>query len=72
MRADDLIKDLRDSHAKAAKGDKVVTIHLFGIRNAQHLDGHNAYDIAEGAGIGRSFGTEIRKGMRLAEHVSLK
>jgi hypothetical protein len=32
----------------------------------------NLHDLAERAGIGKSFGTELRKGVRLADHVSLK
>lgn len=72
MTADELARRLRDDYARAGKGDKVVAIHLFGIRNADALEGHSAHEIAERAGIGRSFGTEIRKGMRLAEYVQLK
>ncbi len=72
MTTDDLAKALRDTCDRAPKGDKVVAIHLFGIKNAAHLAGHNAHEIAERAGIGKSFGTEIRKGMRLADHVVIK
>lgn len=72
MTADELARQLRDDYGRAPKGDKVVAIHLFGIRNAAALEGHSAQDIAERAGIGRSFGTEIRKGMRLADYVRLK
>lgn len=64
--------ELRSVVERASKGDKVVTIHLFGIRHSELLDGMNLHDLAEQAGIGRSFGTELRKGVRLAEHVSLK
>ena len=53
----------------APKGDKVVTIHLFGIKHASQLDGMNLQLLAERAGIGKSFGTELRKGVRLAEFV---
>jgi hypothetical protein len=72
MTTEQLANELRDAYGRAPRGDKVVAIHLFGIRNAANLGGHSAQDVAERAGIGRSFGTEIRKGMRLAEHVSLK
>lgn len=71
MTIDELARQLKAEHEAAATGDKVVAIHLFGIRNAAALDGHSAQDVAERAGIGRSFGTEIRKGMRLADHVRL-
>lgn len=72
MTTDELAKELRDAYGRAAKGDKVVAVYLFAIRNAANLAGHSAHEIAERAGIGKSFGTEIRKGIRLAEHVSLK
>jgi 5-methylcytosine-specific restriction protein B len=69
---DDLVTELRDAVARAGRGDRVVAIHLFGIRHAARLDGNNLHDLADRAGIGRSFGTELRKGVRLAEHVRLK
>lgn len=68
----DLIQDLRMACERAPKGDRVVTIHLFGIRNAGRLKGVNLGDLAERAGLGSSFGTELRKGVRLAEFVELK
>ena len=67
----DLADKLRNACRSAAKGDKVVTIHLFGIQNAALLDGMNVHDLAEEAGIGRSFGTELRKGVRLADYVQV-
>lgn len=67
----DLAEDLRRACAASAKGDKVVTIHLFGIRHAEGLKGANLQDLAERAGIGASFGTELRKGVRLAEFVRI-
>jgi hypothetical protein len=67
----DLVEELRQACAAAPKGEKVVTIHLFGIRNAERLKGTNLQELAERAGIGASFGTELRKGVRLAEFVRL-
>ena len=67
-----IVDELKRAVAAARKGDKVVTIHLFGIRHARRLDGLNLNDVAGRAGIGKSFGTELRKGVRLADHVSLK
>jgi len=68
----ELADELRRTCESAPKGDKVVSIHLFGIRHAKVLDGLNLSELADRAGIGRSFGTELRKGVRLAEHVVLK
>lgn len=67
----ELAEELRRACAEAPKGDKVVTIHLFGIRHAERLKGLNLQELAEGAGIGASFGTELRKGVRLADFVAI-
>ena len=72
MTMDELAKELGRLRAAAPVGDKVVTIHLFGIDNARRLDGRNLGDLAERAGIGKSFGTELRKGVRLAQYVTRK
>ena len=65
----DLEEQLRKAILGARAGDRVVTIHLFGIDHAAELVGVNLYDLAERARLGKSFGTELRKGVRLAEHV---
>jgi len=64
-----LVEQLARAVESAPKGNKVVTIHLFGIDHAQQLGGLNLQQLAEQAGIGESFGTELRKGVRLAEFV---
>ncbi len=68
----DMVDALKRAIAGAPKGDKVVTIHMFGIQHADRLDGLNLQELAERAGIGKSFGTELRKGVRLAEYVQLR
>lgn len=68
----DLASALSESVRLAGKGNKVVAIHLFGIRHAAVLDGKDLHDLAERSGIGRSFGTELRKGVRLADYVEVK
>ena len=68
----DIVEVLKRAIAVAPKGNKVVTIHLFGIQHSERLDGMNLQDLAEQAGIGKSFGTELRKGVRLAEYVQVK
>jgi hypothetical protein len=65
----ELADELRRACVAAPKGGRVVTIHLFGIRHAERLKGVNLKELAERAGIGASFGTELRKGIRLAEFV---
>ena len=67
----DLAGQLGQFCRSAGQGNKVVAIHLFGIKHASILDGADLHALAERAGIGRSFGTELRKGVRLAEYVQI-
>jgi hypothetical protein len=39
MTTDQLANELRKACERAPKGDKAVTVHLFGIRNADRLTG---------------------------------
>lgn len=68
----DLADQLRVALQAAPAGAKVVTIHLFGIDHAKVLDGVNLQQLAERAGIGKSFSTELRKGVRLGKYVQRK
>lgn len=72
MTNEQLVRELRDAVLGAEEGNKVVAIHIFGIRHAEALSGRNLTEIAEKAGLGKSWATEIRKGVRLADHVALK
>ena len=72
MIADQLTEALRAECNGAPAGDKVVRITLFGIQHAGLLKSVNVHDLAEQAGIGRASGTELRKGIRLADYVQLK
>jgi len=58
----------------APDGDHVVMIHLFGIKYAREIAaaGVACKTIAIAAGINESYGTEIRKALRLAEYVDVK
>ncbi len=62
---------LKADLVKAAPRDRAVTIHLFGIRHARDI-GTGATQVAIAADISPKYGTEIRKGMKLAKHVSLE
>ena len=68
----DLVTELKAACANAGPNDRVVTIHLFGIRHEARLKGVNLKDLAERAGISHTYGTELRKGVRLADHVIVK
>lgn len=72
MTTDELISVLRDRYDNANRREVALAIHLFGIEYAAELDGQPINTIAE-AGTGhRSYGTEIRKGMRLAKYVQMR
>src|SRR5687768_13056032 len=65
----DLSRDLHDARAQAPAGDVVVRLHLFGIDHAEELAGVDLKALVAKAEIPASYGTEIRKGMRLAQYV---
>ena len=67
-----LVRPLREAYMQAAEGDVMVRIHLFGIRYAADLEGVNLKELTYAAEVPESFVTEIRKGMRLADYVTLK
>ena len=56
-------------------GSKGTAAHLFGIDYAvdlDHLPKRTLEDLAEAAGLDRSIGAEIRKGVKLAPYVSVR
>ena len=72
MQVPELARALREAVNRAPEGERVVSIHLFGIRHARDLREVSLRDVVDGAGIPRSYVTEVHKGMRLAEHVVAK
>ena len=70
--ATQLSNTLKERYDRAAEGDAVLVIHLFGIEFATELEGVNLQELAETATGHRSYGTEIRKGVRISEYVTLK
>ena len=72
MTIGELAAELRRDVNEAPDGDRVVRIHLFGIRRARDLDGVPLKELVGRAGIPASYHTEIHKGMRLADHVTLR
>lgn len=69
---DDLARELRTEYDNAPKAQKVVQIHLFGIRRASVLQNVSLSDLLARAGMPDSYKTEVRKGIRLSEHVEVK
>ena len=72
MTIDELAEKLRAMWEAAPEGARTPMVHLFGIKYADELNGMNLKDIAELAGRPRSMGTEIYKGSRLAQYVTVK
>ncbi|MET3972309.1 MULTISPECIES: HTH-like domain-containing protein [Bradyrhizobium] len=72
MIVQELADQLRQDYDTAEEGKKVIAIHLFGIRWASQLEGISCKEVAIRAGIHESYGTEIRKGVNLAEYVSIR
>jgi len=72
MRSEELSVEFGKRYHAAPSGITVATIHLFGIEFAGALSGHNLKEICARADVPTSYGTELRKGMRLAEFVNLK
>jgi hypothetical protein len=67
-----LARALHDAWAQAPEGDVVVRVHLFGITHSEALEGVNLRELVAAAEIPKPYATEIRKGMRLADYVTLK
>ncbi|WP_291238962.1 hypothetical protein, partial [Gemmobacter sp.] len=67
-----LARIFKERYHTAPKGAAVISIHLFGIEFAEELAGQPLKEICLRAGVPVSYGTEIFKGMRLSQFVSLK
>ena len=67
-----LVRTLRDAYHQAPPGDVAVRIHLFGIAHAEELEGVNRKELCALAEISENWATEIHKGMRLSEYVTLR
>lgn len=72
MTENQLSDTLKIMYDNAEENDKVCQIHLFGIKYANELDGANKQAIAYQATGKKSYGTEISKGIRLSQYVSIK
>jgi hypothetical protein len=68
---EELARQLKSDYENAPPNRKVASIHLFGIANAAALQGVSKHDVAERAGIGRSYGVELNKAVVLAEYVKI-
>jgi 5-methylcytosine-specific restriction protein B len=68
---DQLGRLLSEMYDSAPRGDKVASIHLFGIVYADEIRaaGANAGDVIRASGLKPSYVVEVNKGVRLAKFV---
>lgn len=71
MSIKELGNKLSEMYNNAPVGDQVAMIHLFGIKYSDQIikSKLSKKDIAIEAGIHKSYGTEISKGVKLANYV---
>lgn len=69
MKVEDAAQLLKEMYETAPDREKVAHVHLFGIRYADAISNMSSHELADRAGIQRSYGTEIRKGINLAKYV---
>ena len=65
------IQLLGEAYENAPFGEKMLSIHLFGIQHANELEEMNLSRIAREA-TGKELGVDLGYGVKLAEHVVLK
>ena len=71
MNLNELAEELKRRYEAAApESDKMLTLHLFGIEFASELT-EDIDSLAQQATGHSNLGSEIRKGKKLAEHVTL-
>jgi len=72
VRIDDAAKILADIYRNAPHKEQALSIHLFGIKYADQIREMPSQTLAVMAGLGKSYGSEIRKGINLAKYVKLR
>ncbi len=71
MELQELADILRERYDTAPEGEKVVRVHLFGIKYAEELRSFSPGRVAKVAGV-PAVSNEISKGRNLAKYVVLK
>lgn len=72
MTYDEAASILKKMYDGAQRGEQALKIHLFAIKYANEIENLTPAEIAERAGLSRSYGVEINKGRNLAKYVELK
>lgn len=68
---EELARQLRADYDQAPINRKVASIHLFGISHRDALANVNKHNLAERAGLPRSYGAELGKAIVLGEYVTI-
>lgn len=65
---------LHEMYSGAGRGETAAMVHLFGIKYADEIkkSGESMKAIAKAADIPESYGTEIAKGVKLAQYVTIR
>lgn len=65
---------LNEMYFGSKKGESVVMIHLFGIKYASEIkeSGASMHSIVKTAGIPLTYATEVSKGVKLSQFVTVK
>lgn len=74
MTINELGRILNNMYDDAINGDKVVMVHLFGIKYANEIKNQNysIKDIIKSSKLNESYSTELSKGIKLSKYVELK
>ncbi len=72
MRIEEASQILARKYSAAPDGEKVLSIHLFGIKYADEIRDKSLKDIVDRAGVLKSYTIEIRNGINLAKYVEVK
>ena len=73
VRIDQASEILARMYAEGAeRKEKALSIHLFGIKYADQIKDMSLEELAIGAGVPKSYKTELQKGINLAKDVEVK
>ncbi len=72
MRIEEASQILARKYSAAPDGEKVLSIHLFGIKYAEEIRDMSVKDIVARAELNKSYRTEVSKGIKLAKYVTVK
>ena len=72
MKIEDAAKILASMCEEALPNEKALSVHFFGVKYANQIRNIPSQELAVRAGLQKSYGTEIRKGINLAKYVEVR